>query len=171
MESLVLLVGHGGVPTDCPPALVAEFKRLEAAAKRDKSQRPAFLEADRKVREWPRTPETDPYQAGLEDVARALREKLPGREVRVAYNEFCAPSLEDALEQAARDGLRRITIITTMYTRGGIHSEKEMPQIVEEFRKAHPGLAVRYAWPFDLGAVGGFLAGEVARAEAGAGAR
>jgi len=171
MDSLVLLVGHGGVPTDCPSALVAELKRLEAAAKRDPSQKKALKEADRKVREWPRTPKTDPYEAGLEAVGEALRRKLPGREVLLAYNEFCAPSLEDALEQAARDGLRQITVITTMYTRGGVHSEKEMPEILAAFRRAHPDVEVRYCWPFDLPAIGAFLAKEIERAESAAPAR
>lgn len=171
MERLVLLVGHGGVPTDCPPALVADFKRLEAAVKRDPAQKAAFDLADRKVRDWPRTPKTDPYKAGLEAVGTALRNALPGREVRLAYNEFCAPSLEDALEQAACDGAKDITVITTMYTRGGIHSEVEMPEILDAFRKAHPGVIVRYCWPFDLAEIGGFLAREVTRAEAEAPAR
>jgi sirohydrochlorin cobaltochelatase len=164
-DRLVLLVGHGGVPTDCPATYVADFKKLEAAVKRDPAQRAALLEADRRVREWPRTPKTDPYKTGLEAVGDALRKALPGREVRLAYNEFCAPSLEDALESAVRDGARDVTVITTMYTRGGVHSEKEMPVILEEFRRAHPGVTVRYCWPFDLEAVGGLLAREVRRAE------
>lgn len=171
MERLVLLVGHGGVPTDCPPALVADFKRLEAAVKRDPAQKAAFEQADRKVRDWPRTPKTDPYKTGLEAVGEALRKALPGREIRLAYNEFCAPSLEDALARAVRDGARDITVITTMYTRGGIHSEVEMPEIIAAFRAAHPGVTVRYCWPFDLSEIGGFLAREVARAEAEAPAR
>jgi sirohydrochlorin cobaltochelatase len=166
MERLVLLVGHGGVPTDCPPALVADFKRLEAAVKRDPAQKAAFEQADRAVRDWPRTPETDPYKTGLEAVGEALRKQLPGREVRLAYNEFCAPSLEDALERAVRDGARHITVVTTMYTRGGIHSEKEIPEILDAFRKAHPGVTVRYCWPFALAEIGGFLSRAVLRAEA-----
>lgn len=171
MERCLILVGHGGVPTDCPPALVSEFKRLEAAARRDPSQAPALAEADRKLREWPRTPKTDPYRSGLEAIGEALRHALPGREVRLAYNEFCAPSLEASLEAAAAKGARAITVISTMYTRGGVHSELEIPEILEAFRRAHPGVEVRYCWPFDLAEIAGFLAREVARAEAPAPAR
>src|SRR5688572_29604032 len=104
MESLVILVGHGGVPTDCPPELVSEFKRQEALAKRGPA--PGLAEADAKLRRWPRTAQTDPYQAGLEAVGAALRRALGGREVLLAYNEFCAPSLEEALAEALRRGAR-----------------------------------------------------------------
>lgn len=163
MKSCVILVGHGGVPRDCPPALVSEFKRLEAASKR--APTPEFLAVDRRLRDWPRTPETDPYKAGLEAIADALRRRLPQERVLQAYNEFCAPSLTDALKSAASAGAQRIRVISTMFTRGGGHSEKEIPQILEAFRKENPSVRVSYAWPFDLDAVAGFLAGELERLE------
>jgi len=159
MDRCVILVGHGGVPTDCPPALVSEFKRLEAAARGRMT--PELAEADRKLRAWPRTARTDPYKAGLENIAAALERKM-GEPVLPAYNEFCAPSLQDAFADAARRGARSITVISTMYTRGGIHSETEIPQILEELRRAHPGVDARYVWPFDVDAIAAFLAGEIA---------
>ena len=163
MQKAVILVGHGGVPTDCPPEFVAEFKRLEAASKGKPSA--PLAEADRKLRQWPRTPQTDPYKSGLEAIAASLRQALPGRLVLEAYNEFCAPSLEETLASAARRGVKDIVVITTMYTRGGIHSETEIPAAVDEFRREHPGVSVRYCWPFDLNAISSFLAREIARAE------
>ncbi len=120
-------------------------------------------EVDGKIRSWPRTPETDPYKIGLEAVGRALQERMPGSQVRLAYNEFCAPSLEEAAEAAVKDGARRVTIITTMYTRGGVHAETEIPQITAELQKLHPGVDIRNVWPFSLNAVSDFLAGEVER--------
>lgn len=168
MENCVILVGHGGVPTDCPPSLVSEFKRLEAAAKGRPT--PELAAADAKLRAWPRTPKTDPYKTGLENIARAL-EKTMGRPVLPAYNEFCAPSLEDAFADAVGRGFKRITVISTMYTRGGIHSETEIPEIMERLKVAHPGVQTAYAWPFDVEAVAGFLADEVARTESTAAAR
>jgi sirohydrochlorin cobaltochelatase len=52
-----------------------------------------------------------------------------------------------------------------MFTRGGSHSEQEIPAIVEALRKAHPKISVRNTWPFDLDAVGRFMADEVRRVE------
>ena len=163
MSKCIILVGHGGVPTDCPAQLVAEFKRQEAAAHGRPT--PQLQEADVKLRRWPRTPETDPYKTGLEAIARALCAALPDHFVLEAYNEFCAPTLEEAFAAALKRGARAVTVISTMYTRGGVHSERELPKIVERLRRAHPDVDLRYVWPFDLTAVAGMLAAEARRAE------
>lgn len=147
----VVLVGHGGIPRDCPQDLVTRLKRLEAqrrAAKLPPSQEEVDL--DRRIRRWPRTSETDPYQAGLVAVAEALRPYLDGALFGVAYNEFCAPTLEEAVDDLVGNGATRITVVTTMFTPGGSHSEVEIPEILERLRPQYPGIELRYAWPFDL---------------------
>jgi sirohydrochlorin cobaltochelatase len=159
----VILVGHGGIPRDCPRELIGEFKRLEAAAHGKPSKELAAVDA--KLRAWPRTAETDPYKTGLEAVAKSLRRQLPDYAVIEAYNEFCAPSLEEAFEKAVKDGATQITAISTMFTRGGVHSETEIPAIIAKLARAHPQVIARNVWPFDLDAVARFMAGEVARAE------
>lgn len=147
----VVLVGHGGIPKDCPQDLVTRLKRLEAqrrAAKLPPSQEEVDL--DRRIRRWPRTPATDPYQSGLVAVAEALRPHLDGALFAVAYNEFCAPTLEEAVDDLVGQGATRITVLTTMFTPGGSHSEVEIPEILERLRPQYPGIELRYAWPFDL---------------------
>jgi sirohydrochlorin cobaltochelatase len=147
----VVLVGHGGIPKDCPQDLVTRLKRLEAqrrAAKRPPSKEE--LELDRKIRRWPRTKETDPYQWGLEAVAAQLRSKLNGVLFAVAYNEFCAPTLEESVDSLISQGATDVTVATTMFTPGGSHAEIEIPEIIERLRTRHPGVTLRYAWPFDL---------------------
>lgn len=143
----VILVGHGGVPTDAPRELAAAAARHEP-------------EADRAIRAWPRTPATDPYKAGLEDIGRALGAAC-GRKVYLAYNEFCAPTLEEALEQAAADGAEEIAVLSTMYTRGGLHSEREIPKLLEAERRKHPSVTIRYVWPYDVQRIARFLADHV----------
>ncbi len=162
MRKAVILVGHGGVPTDFPAKKVSELKRLEAAG-----PSPAFAKLDDEIRRWPRTSRTDPYKTGLETVADALRAALPEHLVVEAYNEFCAPSLEQAIESVVKRGSRQVVVISTMFTRGGIHSEAEIPEILERERRRHPGVDIRYAWPFELPDVAALLAGQVQRAQAG----
>lgn len=160
----VILVGHGAVPSDAPGALIAELKSLEARRKAAGGPPSAReTELDAKIRNWPRTPATDPYQAGLEAVGRALQTRLSSHLVLLAYNEFCSPTLEAAVEAAVRQGARAVTVITTMYTRGGVHSETEIPELVASLKKIHPGVELRYVWPFSLDAVSGMLAQEVER--------
>ena len=147
----VVLVGHGGIPKDCPQDLVTKLKRLEAqrrAAKQQPSQEE--VELDQKIRRWPRTKETDPYHSGLEAVGAMLQPYLNGVLFAMAYNEFCAPTLEEAVEDLVKQGATSITVLTTMFTPGGSHSEVEIPEILDHLRPLYPTVELRYAWPFDL---------------------
>lgn len=160
----VVLVGHGGIPRDCPQELVTRLKRLEAhrrAAKQPPSAEE--MELDSRIRRWPRTDATDPYRSGLEAVAAALRPRLSDVLFAIAYNEFCAPSLEEAVEALIAQGATQITVTTTMFTPGGSHAEIEIPEILERLKTQHPGVTLRYAWPFDLEQVASTLAQQLKR--------
>jgi sirohydrochlorin ferrochelatase len=160
----VILVGHGGIPKDCPSDLVTKLKRLEGP--RRQSGQPVSAEEaelDRKIRQWPRNAKTDPYRTGLEALASELRPLLNGALFAVAYNEFCAPTLEEAVADLVEQGVSDIVVITTMFTPGGSHSEVEIPEIIDQLRKQHPGIVLRYAWPFDLNLVAKTLAEQLRR--------
>jgi sirohydrochlorin cobaltochelatase len=160
----VVLVGHGGIPRDCPQELVTKLKQLEArrrAAKLPPS--PEEIELDGKIRRWPRTAATDPYRSGLEAVAEQLRSRLKGTLFALAYNEFCAPTLEEAVEGLITQGASHIIVATTMFTPGGSHSEIEIPEILDRLRRQHPRVELHYAWPFDLHLVASMLAEQVQR--------
>ena len=160
----VILVGHGGIPKDCPQELVTKLKRLEAQRRAAKLPRsPEEIELDGKIRSWPRTAETEPYQAGLEAVAARLRTQLGMVLFAVAYNEFCAPTLEESVESLIQQGATHITVTTTMFTPGGSHSEIEIPEILDHLKPKHPGIELRYAWPFDLNLVANTLAEQITR--------
>ena len=161
MRKYTILVGHGAVPKDAPKSLVEEFKRLEKTSPGSSELR----EVDGKLRNWPRTSQTDPYKEGLEKIAESLQKRMPSHSVLEAYNEFCSPSLEEALELAARQGAESITVIPTMFTRGGIHSETEIPEIIEKFSKERPQILTNYVWPFDLETIATMLAEEINRVE------
>ena len=165
-KEAVVLIGHGGTPTDVPKPVIGELKRLEGErqAKRELKMSPREAELDKLVREWPRTPDNDAYKCGVDLIAAALAPKLGGRKLVAAYNEFCAPSVEDAIDGLVKEGFTRISLISTMYTRGGLHAECEIPAIVLEAKRQHPGVVVEYAWPFDAGYLADFLAGQLGRA-------
>jgi sirohydrochlorin cobaltochelatase len=160
----VVLVGHGGIPKDCPQELVTKLKRLEAqrrAAQLPPS--PEEIELDTKIRRWPRTAETDPYQSGLETVAARLRAQIDGALFAVAYNEFCAPTLEESVKDLVKRGATHLIVTTTMFTPGGSHSEVEIPEILDHLRPQYPEVELRYAWPFDLQLVANTLAEQIRR--------
>jgi sirohydrochlorin cobaltochelatase len=160
----VILVGHGGIPKGCPQELITKLKRLEGQRRAAGTPMSAEEhELDARIRRWPRTPETDPYQSGLEAVAVQLRANLGEALFAVAYNEFCAPTLEESVEELIKKGATHITVITTMFTPGGSHSEIEIPEILDHLRPQYPGVELRYAWPFDLNLVASMLAEQIKR--------
>ena len=67
----------------------------------------------------------------------------------LAYNEFCAPSVEESIEHLIQQGATEITVATTMFTPGGAHSEIEIPESLHRMRAKHPHVTIHYAWPFD----------------------
>ncbi len=160
----VILVGHGGIPRDCPQELVTKLKRLEAL-RRAAKQPPSVeeIDLDQKIRRWPRTQATDPYQSGLEAVGAVLRPYLDGVLFALAYNEFCTPTLEEAVADVIRQGATSITVLTTMFTPGGSHSEIEIPEILDHLRPHYPDVELRYAWPFDLQLIAKTLAEQLRR--------
>ncbi|OGS40015.1 MAG: hypothetical protein A2506_02890 [Elusimicrobia bacterium RIFOXYD12_FULL_66_9] len=166
MKEAIVLIGHGATATDTPRPLIAELKRLEGErmARRELKMSSREAELDKQVREWPRTPQNDAYKAGVDEIAKAFAPKLGGRKLVVAYNEFCAPSVETAIEALVREGFTRICLISTMFTRGGMHAECEIPGIVLAANKAHPGVKIEYAWPFDPDFLADFLAAQLQRA-------
>ena len=141
-----------------------KLKRLEA--QRRAARMPCSTEEqelDAKIRRWARTAETDPYQAGLEAVAKHLQAQLGAVLFAVAYNEFCAPTLEQSVESLVAKGATHITVTTTMLTPGGSHSEAEIPEILAHLRPRYPTVELRYAWPFDLEQVAHILAQQIRR--------
>jgi len=161
-NTAVLLVGHGGWPSDCPEELAGKLKRFES--KRRKEHSPPSeeeIKLDTLVRAWPRTPETDPYKYGLELLGSQLTQHLNAYSIGLAYNEFCEPSIDKAAVRLIQEGANTIIIVSTMFTPGGSHSEKEIPEEMELLQKEYPEVEFIYAWPFDMDRVAGMLADHV----------
>jgi len=154
----VVLVGHGAVARDCPRALVTKLKSLEA--QRCRSGGPPTAEErelDMRIRQWPRTPQNDPYRHGLEALATHLRPRLSGARLALAYNEFCAPTVAAAIEELIADGISDICVVPSMLTPGGAHSEVDIPQSLAPLRVRHPQVTLWYAWPVDLDLIADML--------------
>ena len=164
----VVLIGHGSPALDCPPQLVGELMSLEWRQEHAGSQGHQLEgragELDAAIRNWPRRADNDPYKRGLEQLAEALRPLLPTDHFVIGYNEFCRPSISEAVEQVIGTGAARVLVIPTMLTPGGVHSEVDIPRALEELRRAHPAVAIEYVWPFDLRQVAVLLAAHVTRA-------
>ena len=162
-EKLVIVLAmHGEPPNDFPRDEFASFFALHArlhyaGAKIDEDLHHRYAALDAKMRAWPRTAENDPFHAASLQMAKQLRETT-GLEVVVGFNEFCGPTLQQAIEEAVTRKATNIVVTTPMLTPGGIHAQFQIPEIVKEAQQEHPGVSIRYAWPFDLSEVAQFLA-------------
>lgn len=168
----VVLAGHGVPATDCPPQFIAELMAMEwggdcpspsgaAHANLPEASKRRAAELEAKVRHWPRRDGNDPYKEGLEKLAEVLKPLLPGELFAIGYNEFCAPSIPEALELVIEQGATRILVISTMLTPGGVHSQIDIPRHIDGVAKKHPEVKIEYVWPFDLQQVAGLLAQHV----------
>lgn len=114
------------------------------------------------MRAWPRTAQNDPFYVGSQELAANLS-RVTGCKVIVGFNEFCAPSLDDALNQSIAKGAEKVIVITPMMTRGGEHSEVDIPAAVQTVQAKHPETPILYVWPFRVSEVANFLAAQIAK--------
>ncbi len=159
----VVLIGHGAPATDCPMQWVGELMGLEWRSQGASSPEihKRIAELDAKIRDWPRHAGNDPYKAGLEAVAAQLKSLLAGAFFSIGYNEFCRPSIGEAVEEVIQKGATRVMVIPSMLTPGGIHSEKDIPRELEKLRGKHPAVSIEYVWPFDTKEVAALLAAHI----------
>jgi sirohydrochlorin cobaltochelatase len=152
METAIVLAMHGAPPNDFPgEERAGEKERASLAARHG--------ELEARMRAWPRTEANDPFHAGSVAIAQALA-NASGLAVILGFNEFCAPSLEEALGQAALE-YRRVIVVTPMLTAGGEHAGADIPAAIERARIRHPRTDFLYAWPFEPADVAAFLAAQV----------
>jgi sirohydrochlorin cobaltochelatase len=77
-----------------------------------------------------------------------LRQSLAPARLALAYNEFCTPTLAEAVRVLVAEGITDIVAVPSMITPGGTHTELEIPESIDELRRELPGVDIHYAWPF-----------------------
>jgi sirohydrochlorin cobaltochelatase len=85
----------------------------------------------------------DPEWAGpLRAIASHIREASPGLRVELAFLEFMAPALGDAVAAMTADGFDRLTLVPLFLAQGG-HLKKDLPVLLADIRARHPGVDIR----------------------------
>lgn len=170
LKVAVVLVGHGLPARDFPRERLREFRRLmgQVMEAGGEEKAPADLVArlhalERQMRQWKRTPENDPYNAAVEELAEQIRQRGGYDLVAVAHNEACGLDVDEAIEAVIRQGARRILVVPTMLIKGGTHSERDIPQKIEKARRAHPEVSLTYVWPIETERIAELLVEQLAR--------
>lgn len=82
------------------------------------------------------------WRAPMDEVARRIRERAPGRPVACAFLELQPPSLGEAVDDLVTAGAREVTVLP-MFLGLGRHAREELPTLVDQVRQRHPGVLVR----------------------------
>ena len=158
-KAVIVLAMHGAPPADFPQPELTEFMSLHGKIGHGATDEPLrfrYTELEKKMRAWPRNAQNDRFFIGSEELAERLRQET-GLEIILGFNEFCAPSIDEALDLATATEAETIVVVTPMMTRGGGHSETEIPAAINRARTRHPGKRIIYAWPFAAEDVARFL--------------
>jgi len=166
-KQVIVLAMHGVVPRDFPRQELREYFELSLKAQYSpfslsEPEIGRLTELERKMRLWPRDEENDPFYFGSLKISRAL-ESLAGCEVILGFNEFCAPSVEEALEEACRRNAETVLVLTPMLTPGGEHAGREIPEAIKKTKAKHPEIRIIYAWPFEPEEIARFLLAKAER--------
>ena len=176
--TVIVLAMHGNIPSDFPKADLARYFKIhqhseaeESAGKHhshvgDSGHGHDHKEAhalEQKLRNWPRNKTTDPFYWGSVNLQKAMSARL-GAPVLLSFNEFCAPTIEDAIQAAVEQHqANRVLVVTPMLTQGGGHSEKDIPRAIERAKRrlGDSNVAIDYVWPVAEEKVAAFLAEQV----------
>lgn len=156
---------HGAPPADFPRRELGELAMMhensdDHGGNKDSAIEQRHAELDAKIRAWPRTRQNDPFYFASGQMAEGLSRKL-GCDVIVGFNEFCAPSIDQAIDRAVAQKSGKIIVITPMITAGGRHAAHDIPEIIKRAKEKYPHIPVVYAWPFEEDDIIRFLAGQI----------
>ena len=82
----------------------------------------------------------------LEEVAAALRTRLPDCPVSVAHMEFGPPDIETAIADCVRAGAGRI-LVHPYFLAPGVHTRRDIPERVRAAAEQYPELQVEISEP------------------------
>ena len=163
----IVIAMHGMPPKGFPQKDLREFFMLHgnigtAPNSLSDTQRQRYLQLHDKMRNWPRNQKNDPFHATSKELALLLKEELKCP-IHVGFNEFCAPTIDEAITSAATGDPANILIVTPMMTRGGEHAEVDIPAAINRARERFPNIHFTYCWPFDSHDIAHFLATQIQR--------
>lgn len=81
------------------------------------------------------------WASPFERVRDRLRRLLPGTTVELAFLEFMAPDLPDAVAALAAGGARRVRVMPMFLGAGG-HVLRDLPALLDAARARHPRLRI-----------------------------
>lgn len=88
------------------------------------------------------------WAAPFQRLQELLENQLPDTVVALAFLELMTPRLAELVSELAQAGCKDVTIVPVFLGQGG-HVLRDLPIMIEQLQKDHPGVALKVA-----GAVG-----------------
>lgn len=145
----LIIVGHGGFPNDFP-----KMKEYMQLAEKGGEK---FEKIENEMIHWPRNENNDSYWAGIMKIAKEIEGKKTFSLVKVAFNEYCTPTVTEALTEVVKENPDEIIVTSIMMTSGGAHSEHDIPGSIKSFKEKNPNVKITYAWPYEPSEISEFL--------------
>jgi len=82
----------------------------------------------------------------LPQLASMIQEDKSFGKVDSAFLQFTSPSLETALEEHIKEGVKNITVVP-VFLFNGIHLKEDIPEILEKKKEKHPDVNILMAQP------------------------
>jgi len=141
MSTGIIMVQHGDFPFDFKKKNKDMFKFIKQMLE----------EISQETRQIARDPD-DPYNSDMQRIKDSLQQCGNIKHLEVGYMEFSSPTIAEAVEKIAREGVKRIILVNSpgIFMRSS-HSLLDIPPILEQIQSTHPDLELTYAPP------GGFL--------------
>lgn len=161
----IVLAMHGSPPIDFPREEMAFFYGVHLQTEHnpnsvDEKTKKKAEAIENKMKNWPRTAENDPYYVAGKEIGKKI-EEFTGIQTFVGFNEFCNPTIQEALQEALKLNPDKIYVTTSMITPGGEHQEKEIPEAINEIARKYPDKEIVYVWPYDIPEVAKFIGNHI----------
>lgn len=85
----------------------------------------------------------------LEEIAKLLRARQPGRIVKTAHLELATPTIAEGVAACVAAGAQEIIVHPYMLTPGR-HSTTDIPDLAKEAAAKHPGTAIKSTEPLGV---------------------
>ena len=79
------------------------------------------------------------WRAPMEAVRQRIEAQHPQLPVRCCYLELCAPSLQDAVQELAAQGVNHLTVVP-MFLGTDKHAREDLPVLMDSLRSTYPGV-------------------------------
>jgi sirohydrochlorin cobaltochelatase len=105
------------------------------------------------------------WAAPFERLRDMTQARMPGTRVALAFLELMTPQLPALVAELAAAGAAQITVVPVFLGQGG-HVLRDLPLIVEQLQRDHPGLTIDVAQaagedPAVLGAIADYCVAQV----------